>query len=251
MVGDFLTGSYRRHTLIGPLARPDVDIVVVLDRRYKDRGPRAVLELVRKALLVEYTRTPASSRNGQVVTIAFNDFVMEMVPAFALPWWNWNTGREICDSKTDGGITTNPTRHVELSWAGNRAHGGHLIPRIKQLKAWNRYAGEPLRSFHLEALAWSIFGTSFWWHESVRSDWASARKFFEKAPDMVRYRLSDPAGLGGDVGACLRGTALETATSKMNTALDRCKRVERAPIDGDLAAMHQAYHRVFGDAYPA
>lgn len=55
VVGDFLTGSYRRHTLIGPLKEADVDVVVVLDRKYKDRGPRAVLELVKKALLVEYT----------------------------------------------------------------------------------------------------------------------------------------------------------------------------------------------------
>ena len=68
VVDDFLTGSYRRHTLIGPLKKADVDVIVVLDRGYKDRGPRAVLELVKKALLVEYTRTPAISRNGQAVT---------------------------------------------------------------------------------------------------------------------------------------------------------------------------------------
>jgi len=43
VVADFLTGSYRRQTLIGPLKSADVDIVVVLDRGYRERGTRAVL----------------------------------------------------------------------------------------------------------------------------------------------------------------------------------------------------------------
>ena len=251
VVDDFLTGSYRRRTLIGPLKEADVDIVVVLDRSYRERGARAILDLVRRALLVEYQRTPKISRNGQAVTISFSDFVVDVVPAFKLPWWSWNEGWEICDSGSDGWTTTNPKKHVELSSTGNRTHKGELVPRIKQLKAWNRNFGEPLRSFHLEAIAWSIFGTSFWWHENVRSDWASARMFFEKAPEKVRYKLSDPAGLGGDVGAYLTGTALETSISRMESARDRCVKAEKAAKDGDLAAMHEAYGRVFGDDYPA
>jgi hypothetical protein len=248
---DFLTGSYRRHTLIGPLKDADVDIVVVLDRSYREQGARAVLDRVRNALLEEDPRTPKISRNGQAVTITFQDFVVDVVPAFALPWWSWNAGWEISDSRTDAWITTNPKKHVELSSKGNQTHKGQLVPRIKQLKAWNRHVEQPLRSFHLEALAWSIFGTSFWWHESLRSDWASARMFFEKAPDKVRSKLADPAGLGDDIGTYLTGTALETAISKMNSARDRCLRAERAAKDGDLAAMHEAYGRVFGDDYPA
>lgn len=229
----------------------DVNIVVVLDRAYRERGARAVLDLVRKVLLEEYPRTPKVSRNGQAVTISFSDFVVDVVPAFKLPWWNWNEGWEICDSKSDGWIATNPKKHVELSSTANRTHGGELVPRIKQLKAWNRHVGEPLRSFHLEVVAWSIFGTSFWWHESVRSDWASARTFFEKAPDKVRYKLPDPAGSGGDVGGYLTGSALEKAISKVESARDRCVRAEKAARDGDLTSMHEAYGRVFGHDYPA
>jgi hypothetical protein len=102
-----------------------------------------------------------------------------------------------------GGSRRTRKNHVELSSTGNRTHQGQLVPRIKQLKAWNRHVGGPVRSFHLEALAWSIFGTSYWWHENVRSDWASARMFFEKAPDKLRYKLPETAGLGGDRGAYL------------------------------------------------
>lgn len=250
VVDDFLSGSYRRHTLIGPLKNADVDVIVVLDRSYRDIGARAVPERVRKALLDKYPRTKIS-RNGQAVTIAFADFVVDVVPAFKRPWWSWTEGWEICDSGSDSWITTNPKKHVELSAAGNRAHGGHLVPRVKQLKAWNRAAGEPLRSFHIEALAWSIFGTSWWWKETLRSDWASARYFFDKARKELRNQLGDPAGTGSDVAAYLHGTALDSAVSKVTTAYERCMRAEKAAKDGDLAGMHNAYGRVFGDYYPS
>ena len=190
------------------------------------------------------------SRNGQAVTITFSDFVVDVVPAFRLPWYSWNDGWEICDSAAVGWITTNPKKHEALSSAANRAHGAQLVPRIKQLKAWNRTAGAPLRSFHIEVLAWSIFGSSWWWHESVRSDWASAAMFFDRAPKKLRYKLADPAGTGGDVGAYLTGSALEQAISKMNTAAERCQRAEKAARDGKLASMHDAYRRVFGNYYP-
>jgi hypothetical protein len=250
VVGDFLTGSYRRHTLIGPLKQADVDVVVVLDPKYKERGPKAVLEMVKKALLVEYTRTPAISRNGQAVTITFTDFVVDVVPAFVRPWWTWNEGWEICDSGSDSWISTNPKKHVELSATANRTHGGHLVPRIKQLKAWNRTVGEPLRSFHLEALAWSIFGTSWMGKKGQSSDWASARYFFDKARTELRNQLADPAGTGSDVAAYLHGSALDSAVSKVKTAYERCVRAEQAENDGEPVAMHKAYGQVFGDYYP-
>lgn len=250
VVEDFLTGSYRRQTLIGPLKQADVDIVVVLDRSYRDRGPRAVLDLVRKALLAEYPRTPEISRNGQAVTITFSDFIVDVVPAFALPWWAWNEGWEICNSGNDSWIVTNPKKHVELSAAANRVHGGNLVPRIKQLKAWNRNANKPLRSFHLEVLAWSIFGGSWFWYKSVKSDWDSARYFFREAKDQLRYELADPAGNGADVGAYLTGSALERGISRMSTAHDGCVRADTAAREGDLTAMHAEYSKVFGDYYP-
>lgn len=251
VVDAFLTGSYRRQTLIGPLKRADVDIVVVLDRGYKQRGPRAVLELVKKALLVEYPKTPEISRNGQAVTITFSDFIIDVVPAFVRPWWAWDDGWDICDSGSDRWISTNPKRHVEISARANRLHGGQLVPRIKQLKAWNRTVGEPLRSFHVEALAWSIFGRSLWWYSSQASDWASASYFFKKARGKLRESLHDPAGTGKDVAAYLHGTALDAAVSKVERAYERCIRAEKAFAADDLAAMHEAYGRVFGSYYPA
>jgi hypothetical protein len=247
----FLTGSYRRHTLIRPLSQADVDIIVVLDRSYSQRGPRAVLELVKNTLAAEYSRTTKISRNGQAVTMSFADFIVDVVPAFARPWWStwddesWN----ICDSGSDRWIATNPKRHVEISSKANALHRGGLVPRIKQLKAWNRTAGAPLRSFHLEALAWSIFGKSVLWYHPQSSDWDSARYFFKKARGKLRESLSDPAGTGKDVGAYLSGSALDEAVRKVERAYKCCEDAEEAAVNSNLVVMHEAYSRVFGNFY--
>jgi hypothetical protein len=250
VVDDFLTGSYRRRTLIGPLKRADVDILVVLDNSYKKRGPRAVLELVKKALLDEYANGTKMSRNGQAVTIAFSDFIVDVVPGFVRPWWA-DAGWDICDSGSDSWISTNPKRHVEISAMANQVHDGQLVPRIKQLKAWNRTVSDPLRSFHVEALAWSIFGRSSWWYNSQASDWVSAGYFFKKAGGKLREQLHDPAGTGKDVAAYLHGGALDSAVSKAETAYERCVRAEKAFKIDDPATMHEAYSRVFGSYYPS
>ena len=81
VLGSFLTGSYRRSTLIAPMRDADVDIMVVLDRGYRRRGPRAVLDLVKKTLRETYPSSKIS-RNGQAVTITFSDFTVDVVPAF-------------------------------------------------------------------------------------------------------------------------------------------------------------------------
>jgi tRNA nucleotidyltransferase (CCA-adding enzyme) len=79
----FLTGSYRRSTLIAPLKEADVDIFVGLDAAYyKADGHAALLDKVRATLLKTYTKTPKISRNGHAVTITFTDFVVDVVPAF-------------------------------------------------------------------------------------------------------------------------------------------------------------------------
>ncbi len=240
-----------RQTLIGPLAMADVDIVVVLDRAYADRGGRNVLEMVRRVLLKTYPKTPKISRNGQAVTVTFSDFTVDVVPAFSQWHWWHGSGYRICDSGRNDWIFTNPKEHAQISGKANRVHSGALVPCVKQLKAWNRAANHPLRSFHIEVLAWEIFGTSAWWPSPMGSDWENARYFFDKARGMIPAMQQDPAGTGKDVGAYLTGRAIDEAVSKVTSAHERCVRGERYASDGQFEAAHEAYGRVFGSCYPA
>ena len=88
VLDSFLTGSYARSTMIAPLKEADVDIFVVLDPKYythyngQNGGQGGLLDLVKRTLRKTYTRTPDISRNGQAVTIQFEDFVVDVVPGF-------------------------------------------------------------------------------------------------------------------------------------------------------------------------
>jgi hypothetical protein len=256
VVDAFLTGSYRRHTLIAPLSRADVDVMVVLHRSLRRRGPRAVLDAAKRALLKSYPNSDVS-RNGQAITIGFSDFVVDVVPAFAVPWWDLDgQGWDICDSGSDTWLRTDPRKHTERSAEINRRTGGLLVPTVKMLKAWNRTVNSPLRSFHLEVLAWSIFDPGWlpyhWFGPgvSMETDPDNVHRFLSQAERLLGRRLPDPARDRGDVGAYLSQSARADARSKVKTARERCQRADTLRAAGDHAAATAIYRHVFGDAFP-
>ena len=93
VLDSFLTGSYSRNTMIAPLAEADIDIFFVLDGQYFQRyngqnGDQAgLLDLVKRTLRSTYTRTPDISRNGQAVTVRFDDFTVDVVPGQTTTMW--------------------------------------------------------------------------------------------------------------------------------------------------------------------
>src|SRR6266542_4853764 len=58
----FLTGSYKRNTMIAPLSEADIDVLMVLDNQYfhqysegKNGGQAGLLDLVKRTLRKTYT----------------------------------------------------------------------------------------------------------------------------------------------------------------------------------------------------
>jgi hypothetical protein len=247
----FLTGSYRRRTLIGPLRDADVDIVIVLAREYRRLGPVAVLDLVKDTLREQYT-SPKISRNGQAVTITFSDFAVDVVPAFPL-WWDSEIF-DICNSGGGSWIRTSPQKHIALSSKINKRADGLVVPAVKMLKAWNRSAGRPLRSFHLEALAWKVLDPGWradWFGTAVGmgSDPENLARFFAEAPGRLGRKLPDPARDEGDLGGYLTDLARENAISRLRTASSRCERAAQLAAGDDAAGAVAVYRKVFGDVF--
>jgi hypothetical protein len=240
----FLTGSYRRHTMIAPLKTADVDVVVVLDPKYyQENGQVNLLEKVKSVLRKTYTRTPAISRNGQAVTITFADFAVDVVPAF------YRTQGGFLIPSTDGiWIPTDPKKHAKISGENNQAHDGDLVPLEKMLKCWNRNIGYAFRSFHLEVLAWSIL-------EGVTiSDYSSGvRYYFDKARALIKEKNPDPAGYAGDVGHYLNSSdKIQSAVSRFETAYNRARNAEQYAEAGAIQAAIDEWRKIFGTAqFPA
>jgi len=249
VVDPFLTGSYARNTMIAPLSEADVDVLMVLDPKYyhhyngQNGGQAGLLDLVKRTLRKTYTRTPDISRNGQAVTIRFEDFVIDVVPGFKAQ----GGGYLIPNSITQSWLTTNPKKHVEIFSAANTAHNGDLIPLVKMLKGWNKSHGAYFRSFHLEVLALEILNGV-----TISDTPSGARYIFDKARDRVTKKNLDPAGYGDDVGKYINSQEkINEAVSKFQLAYERAVKAEEYDRHGSTKEALGMWRKVFGDYFPA
>ncbi len=249
ILNSFLTGSYSRSTMIAPLAEADIDIFVILDVRYyrnyngQNGGQAGLLDLVKRTLRKTYTKTPDISRNGQAVTIRFNDFKVDVVPAF----YRQGGGFLIPNSISQSWISTDPKKHVDIMSTSNAAHNNDMVPLVKMIKGWNKNIGSFFMSFHLEILALSIL------NNVTISDFPSGIRFyFDKGKDLISNQNPDPAGFGGDVGAYLNNREkIDNAVSKFQLAYERAIKAEEYDRLGYTQDAIEVWRKIFGNYFPA
>lgn len=250
VLDSFLTGSYSRSTMIAPLKDADIDICVVLDVSYfhhydhgQNGGQAGLLDLLKRTLRKTYTRTPDVSRNGQAVTIRFEDFMVDVVPAFN----RTGGGYLIPNSLTQSWISTNPKSHIEIMATANAQHDGDLVPLAKMIKAWNRNSGSNFRSFHLEVLALAILN-----HVTISDFPSGLRYFFDKGRDLITKQNPDPAGFGGDVGSYLNTQAkVQEAANRFQLAYERAVKAEQQEARGQTSDAMSFWRKVLGSYFPA
>lgn len=243
VLDSFLTGSYRRSTMISPLGEADVDIFVVLDpKHYSANGYSALLDTLQRVLKKTYTKSPAISKNGQAVTITFTDFRVDVVPGFNRK----GGGYLIPNTELQKWISTDPKKHVDMWTDANKARRGDLVPLIKMIKGWNK-SRDLLRSFHLEVLILNIFtGVSI-------TDFPSGvRYFFDKCQAKVRMQIADPAGYSDDVGAHVSTTAqMDRLVNSLSWACTIAREAEAAAAVGNNRLAYDKWRQIFKDYFPA
>lgn len=244
VLDDFLTGSYKRNTMIAPLKEADIDIFTVLDAKYYEANGQAnLLDRVKRVLKKTYPSTPDISRNGQAVTITFTDFKVDVVPAF----YRKGGGYLIPDSILKRWIETDPKKHIDIWSNANAAHNGDLVPLIKMIKGWNKAHSALLRSFHLEALILSVLN-------NVKiSDFPSAVRYvFDKARTQILLPTLDPAGYGGDIGAYLdTSTKKAEVVSRLESAYQRAVEAESLEKQGKTRDAYAKWQMIFDGYFPA
>jgi len=250
VLDSFLTGSYSRNTMIAPLAEADVDVFIVLDPKYfnhynngQNGGQAGLLDLVKRTLRKTYTRTPDISRDGQAVTIRFEDFVVDVVPGFN----QQGGGYLIPSSINNSWISTDPKKHVELVSASNGAHNGDLVPLIKMIKGWNKKHSEYFRTFHLEVLALQVLSGV-----TISDFPTGVRFYFDKGRGLIPLKNSDPAGYDGDVGSYLNTQEkIREGVGKFQLAYERAVKAEELDTRGRVSDAVDMWIKIFGDYFPA
>jgi hypothetical protein len=239
----FVTGSYRRHTMISPLQTADIDVFVVLDDSYfAADGYATVLDRLRNVLRETYPSTPRISRNGQAVTVTFTDFVVDVVPAFD----RVGGGYLIPSTTEQRWIATDPKQHELFMSNANQVHNGNLVPLIKMVKAWNREINRAFRSFYLELLVEQAL-------RNVRiTDFPSGCRYvFDKGGELANYTMIDPAGLGSDVHGLAGVNTVPEAASRFETAYNRALGAEAYARQGRIPDAVTEWRKVFGNYFPA
>jgi hypothetical protein len=243
VLDSFLTGSYRRSTMIAPLTDADVDVFVVLDPKHFDaNGQHALLEQVKQVLRRTYTRTPEISPNGQAVTIRFEDFKVDVVPGFN----RQGGGFLIPDAEGKRWISTDPKRHVELWSDSNKKHNGDLVPLIKMIKGWNKSQGVQVGSFHLECVIREVLtGVTI-------VDFSSGCRFvLGKAAARLYAPVYDPAGYGGNVGSSMSQLDVQVVSANLTAAYNQALEAERLESVGLTPAAFGEWRKVFNGYFPA
>ena len=238
----FLTGSYRRNTMIAPLKKADVDVFAVLDVKYGNYDPKELLNSVKTVLRETYTETPDISPNGQAVTITFTDFKVDVVPGF----YRNGGGYLIPNAELGTWISTDPKRHVEIWTAANKAHSNDFVPLLKMLKGWNR-SRNVLRSFHLEVLALSVLN-------NVKiTDFPSGVRFvFDKAREKIRVPVPDPAGYSADIAQHVNTTEkMDAIISRLDWAFNTAREAETLASTGSISSAFAKWGEIFKGYFPA
>jgi len=186
----FLTGSYKRNTMIAPLSKADIDIFFILDQKYfQERGQRWLLHLVKRNLLKTYSDSKINLA-GQAVTITFADFLVDVVPAFYVN----GGGYLIPNTKKLSWIHTDPKIHEKYISRENKKNDGNLIPIIKMIKGWNRIKGNMFSSFYLELLVAKVFDKT-----PIINTQQGLLYFFLNSIKLIKEDMRDPFEYGGTI----------------------------------------------------
>lgn len=239
----FLTGSYRRNTMISPLKTADINVFIVLDPMYfAAQNQHGLLSSVKNTLKKRYPTTPIIKPDGQAVTITFTDFKVDVVPGF----YRSGGGFLIPDANQKRWISTDPKKHVDLWTASNKAHDGSLVPLIKMLKCWNREKGDLFRSFHLEVLVRHVL-----MNVTITDFPSGARWVFDKMRDVVWKKIGDPAGYSDDVASYLGKSEADRMVAALDQAYRKAVTAESYAAQGYVRSAIDEWRPIFGDCFPA
>ncbi len=171
----FLTGSYRRHTMIRP--PKDVDLFIVLDSgEYLDIElhdlitPKALITRLKSALekIFEDSKEVSVEEQRHSVTVVYNKkFSIDVIPAFETDDKKAYKIPDIENNQAEHYISSNPKIHYQYindvndTTSINGKKRFKKIARLLKFIKRKKFNSEPtkIRSFHFELLAAQILGS--------------------------------------------------------------------------------------------
>lgn len=239
----FLVGSYGKATAVRPPS--DIDIMFILPPnefyRYDNlQGNKQsiLLQNIKSILLKTYTNTDLRA-DGQVVSVPFVSFAVEVVPCFELTNGNFN----ICNTNSGGSWKeVAPKADMKSLTESNARSNGNTVKLIKMMKVWKRYCNVPIKSFAIELLAKELLANwTYYDKSSVYYDWM-VRDFLGFMISKANGYLFAPRTyeliyLGDDW------------KSRAESAYDRAQKACKLESDKEDAKATEEWKKIFGDLF--
>lgn len=240
-----VAGSWGKNTAIHPPS--DIDICIILPveeyhrfNAYSGNKQSQLLNHVKGILGDTYPQT-AMRQDGQVVVVAFNSIVVEVVPAFIAQ----DRGLIICDTNNGGRWKhVDPLAEIGILDQSDTVLRGNHRKLVRIFKQWKRHCDVPIKSFHLEkfigealpAMSWGSYG-EFWF------DWI-VRDVFQHMISRAGGGFYMPGGINEwiDLG--------EAWKSKAETAYQRALKACEYERDNMNISAGGEWQKIFGTAIP-
>lgn len=237
-------GSFTRGTALPPVN--DADLLLVLHSDFHRPGmlPYEALEKLKSELEARLRQDCRVQPHS--VGVRYQDFCIDVVPAYALPGAALFKIPEINLGTRQGvWIDTNPAAHVSFAGQRDQVTGAMAIPIVRMLKCWNRNRQSSLKSIHLELMVLNGFQTkpSRYVEGAVLA--------FQAVATGLKQGCPDPANPGSlirsDYLSVKRREDLARAAEKAAATLKQAQDLER---NGDIANAVALCYGVFGDPFP-
>lgn len=224
-------GSHARRTKVRlpDDRKTDVDVYMVLSPSHKANyggifgSPPSQLLSDIKASLDKKLDTPSVRADSPSVRIRYSDMDVDVVPAFRRGWLVGGKGFDI--PYYDSWRFATPEQQRAAFATLNGQLDNRLIHLVRMLKYWKAmHSSFPLRSYHLEVLAYNIFS------QHPPTDYREAiADFFGYAKSYVQYSWSDPGGSGSNVTEYMTAAQRDSAKSMFAAAETRARNALAKP----------------------
>lgn len=238
----FTTGSVPRYTAVKNHADLDIMVVLHYSKHIKGKTPTQVLQSVRDALGGYRTNV---RKNGQAVTLHYESWPnVDIVPVSKFTSDGKTLHYNVPNMNTGDWIISKPAGHTRVI-DDRVAKSGTIFKRIiKMIKWWNYNHSEYLTSYHIEAIACTIF------REQIANEYGwNIFQFFDKGIDLLKNGL---VYLGNNVDDYLDWAATQEAVKRFETARDKAREAWLAIYgkNDDHKKAIEIWKQIFGNQFP-
>ena len=238
-------GSFGNGTSISGYS--DVDYMASIPTEKLKKNSSISLTAVRNALASRFPNTRVRTSCPAVV-VPFGTDAKESTEITPADYLRAKKDFEIYDIPdcTDGWMEASPDVHNAYVRLIDKRLSFKVKPLIRFIKAWKYFQNVPISSFYLELRV-----TKYASNESFISYASDIQRVFAHLEDIDLAWISDPMGISGYISPCKSKVYLESAKSKVSTALSRATKACKAKERDNIKDAFAWWNMLFGCKFPS